>query len=964
MLIAGGSTDVTTYFALRLAADGTAATGLTITGIDLQYVRSGVAPVAKVDATALAATDSTHADNKAIEIDATDQPGLYRVDWPDAAFAAGVREVILSVKVATAFTEHLRVEIDGEVNVVEWAGTDVVAGAIPAAAADAAGGLPISDAGGLDFDAMNTNINDIETDTNELQTDWVNGGRLDLLLDAIPITAMRGTDSASTHSAGDVWAVDATSQQTGGTFGQAIGDPSANTETMYDAVVTDAAGTNVAVDVVAVKAETALIVADTNELQGDWTNTGRLDTIIDSIKTTTDKFVFTVANQVDGNIIAISGDTTAANNLELMYDGTGYVDDTAPASRAQVGAIGASAGGALNFEAVEDNSAGTVDPGSTAFVGVETNNFTDTDREDGVYHIIADATNVIDVVYGFNIGGGRTASELVFKGFANANNDDLTLSAWDHPGAEWETLGTLEGAASTSNITITEALLSKHTGTGTEIGKIYIRFNGSGLSAAADLNTDQILIEAVGIGQSVGYQSGAVWIDTNSGTAGTENFVNGVADNPALTLADAITLASSLGLHRFVIAPGSSITFAEAHTDEIWEGRDWTLALGGQNITGAFIFGATVTGVGTTTAECEFEECDIGAVTLDNDLHLERCSLDGTFTVGQAGTFTLHECFTESTSAITIDFGALGTTAVHLYAFDGQINFKNMATGDTVHITGAGTISTETCTAGTIDHDGFFEYTDAGGNITENQSDIKVAVDSVLIDTTEIGTAGIGLSNIPWNASWDAEVQSECADALVAIDLDHLITTATAIPAITAGTFLDQMFDDGTAVYDRTTDSLQAIRDRGDSAWTSGGTPPTAATIADAVWDEAQADHVVADSFGVIATEIASVLIDTGEIGTAGVGLTDLGGMSTSMKAEVNAEVVDTLSTDTYVEPISAPSTTASIVTKLNWVFTLAKNKILQTENTQTIRNDADTADIATASVSDDGTTFTRGKFS
>jgi hypothetical protein len=40
---------------------------------------------------------------------------------------------------------------------------------VPAAAADAAGGLVVSDAGGLDIDAMNTNINDIETDTNEIQ---------------------------------------------------------------------------------------------------------------------------------------------------------------------------------------------------------------------------------------------------------------------------------------------------------------------------------------------------------------------------------------------------------------------------------------------------------------------------------------------------------------------------------------------------------------------------------------------------------------------------------------------------------------------------------------------------------------------------------------------------------------------------------------------------------------------------
>jgi hypothetical protein len=152
MQVTGGATDVTRYFALRKTSDGTAATGLTITGFDLQYVRSGAAPSAKVDATALAATDSAHADNKAIEIDGTDQPGLYRVDWPDAAFAAGVPEVVLTVKVATAFTEHLAVQIDAPVNMTKWAGTAVVAGAIPAVPADAAGGLPVSDAGGLDLD--------------------------------------------------------------------------------------------------------------------------------------------------------------------------------------------------------------------------------------------------------------------------------------------------------------------------------------------------------------------------------------------------------------------------------------------------------------------------------------------------------------------------------------------------------------------------------------------------------------------------------------------------------------------------------------------------------------------------------------------------------------------------------------------------------------------------------------------
>lgn len=97
MFVLPGSVNVSTYWKLK-NTDGTAATGLTITDFDLQYVRVGATPAAKVDATALAATNTAHTDNYGIEIDATDQPGLYRFDFPDAAFAAGVIGVVLTVK--------------------------------------------------------------------------------------------------------------------------------------------------------------------------------------------------------------------------------------------------------------------------------------------------------------------------------------------------------------------------------------------------------------------------------------------------------------------------------------------------------------------------------------------------------------------------------------------------------------------------------------------------------------------------------------------------------------------------------------------------------------------------------------------------------------------------------------------------------------------------------------------------
>ena len=65
-----------------------------------------------------------------------------------------------------------------------------------------------------------------------------------------------------------------------------------------------------------------------------------------------------------------------------------------------------------------------------------------------------------------------------------------------------------------------------------------------------------------------------------------------------------------------------------------------------------------------------------------------------------------------------------------------------------------------------------------------NGGRLDLIVDAILVDTAEIGSAGAGLSAIPWNSSWDAEVQSECTDALNAYDpptkaeMDAMWTTA------------------------------------------------------------------------------------------------------------------------------------------------------------------------------------------
>ncbi len=61
-------------------------------------------------------------------------------------------------------------------------------------------------------------------------------------------------------------------------------------------------------------------------------------------------------------------------------------------------------------------------------------------------------------------------------------------------------------------------------------------------------------------------------------------------------------------------------------------------------------------------------------------------------------------------------------------------------------------------------------------------------------------------------------------------------------------------------------------------------------------------------------------------------------------------------------EVIAVPASTASLRSMLKYLFAWRRNKKTQTATTMTLRNNADSADIATSAVSDDATTLTVAK--
>lgn len=70
---------------------------------------------------------------------------------------------------------------------------------------------------------------------------------------------------------------------------------------------------------------------------------------------------------------------------------------------------------------------------------------------------------------------------------------------------------------------------------------------------------------------------------------------------------------------------------------------------------------------------------------------------------------------------------------------------------------------------------------------------ISADIAAIEAQTDDIGVAGAGLTAVPWNATWDAEVESEVADALEAT-IDDSIPADGSRPSVKQGIYLLTQF--------------------------------------------------------------------------------------------------------------------------------------------------------------------------
>ena len=152
----------------------------------------------------------------------------------------------------------------------------------------------------------------------------------------------------------------------------------------------------------------------------------------------------------------------------------------------------------------------------------------------------------------------------------------------------------------------------------------------------------------------------------------------------------------------------------------------------------------------------------------DYFVRIEGTTVDGATINAVIGHFSIENRFNQT---VVPDAAGVAATPAEVATALGTYDGPTKAEMDTAHalLATPAQVATE---LGTYDGPTKAEMDTAHALLATvaKQDVIDGIVDAILVDTAVIGALGAGLSGIPWNAAWDAEVQSEVADGLAAYD--------------------------------------------------------------------------------------------------------------------------------------------------------------------------------------------------
>jgi hypothetical protein len=614
---------------------------------------------------------------------------------------------------------------------------------------------------------------------------------------------MRGTDNAALAATAltDVTWTDAKAGH--------LDAPISTVDTVVDGIQTDLSNATDGLGALKALIDTIdgivdTILVDTNELQTDWVNGGRLDLILDIIAadTTTDipakllKYAqllarsdAAIATDNATELTAINADGgSGAGNFSNQTDSVEAIRDRGDV--AWITATGFNtvvpdvAGTAAGLHTTTDGLVTTVD---TVVDGIQTDlsNATDglgalkalIDTVDGVVDTILTDTNDLQTnqgawatATGFSTHSAANVWAVAARTLtANTNFNDLDAAA-----VKAEVVAALADIKLDHLINIA---VDTNWATTVHLDSVIGHLADVGTAATFDRTTDAQ--------EAIRNRGDAAW---TTGAGGT----------PPTTLQNT-TIATLASQTSFTLTAGSSDD--DAYNDCI----------------------AVVEDSATSTQKCVGRVLNYTGATKTVTLEADP----GVFTMAAGDTIdviAVEKTWTAATKALTDKAGfslaadQSGVTVGTVNALGAQAKLDVNAEADTALTDYDAPTKTEMDTAFTeIKGATWAAGTDTLEHIRNKETDIET-------DTAEIGIAGAGLTGLGGMAAgMKAEVESEANDALVALKLDHLIAVADADDAVNDSIVAKMAASDGDwSGFDKTADSLEAIRDRGDAAWTTG----------------------------------------------------------------------------------------------------------------------------------------------
>lgn len=206
------------------------------------------------------------------------------------------------------------------------------------------------------------------------------------------------------------------------------------------------------------------------------------------------------------------------------------------------------------------------------------------------------------------------------------------------------------------------------------------------------------------------------------------------------------------------------------------------------------------------------------------------------------------------------------------------------------------------------------------------------------------------------------------------VDVTHWIGTAAATPTVAGVPEVDMTHLGGVA------QSATDLKDFADDGYDPATNKVQGVVLTDTVTTYTGNTPQTGDVFPLASTEIADIKAKTDLIPAAPASTTNItagtittvtnltnaptaGDLTATMKASINAEVLDVLNTDTFAEPgQEAPPATASIIKKLGYLYKQWRNKSTSTATTVSLFADDGTTVDQKFTDSDDLTTFTKGE--